>query len=223
MARNRNPLNVIIADNQYLVTSSLQSILQNKKQYFVNKIVTDKNEFLKALRAEYGSIFIADVSLIGFENITEIRTIKNEAPGLSILIIANSVSKNELLELHNIGINNVILKTTGKEELFHAIEATAKGRKYYSKDIKKHLLELPERKNINDEADKHLIYSEIEIVRLISNGYTSREIAQHKKINCNTVMSHRKNIFRKLKVNNTSELLIYAIKAHVIDTIEYYI
>ena len=69
----------------------------------------------------------------------------------------------------------------------------------------------------------HLTPSEIEIVRLIADGLTTKEIAVRKNISFHTVMTHRKNIFRKLDVNNTSELIKYAMKANIIGDIEYYI
>ena len=65
--------------------------------------------------------------------------------------------------------------------------------------------------------------SEIEIVKMIANGLTTKEIASKRNISHHTVNTHRKNIFRKLEVTNASELIILAIKSGWIDNIEYYI
>jgi DNA-binding NarL/FixJ family response regulator len=73
------------------------------------------------------------------------------------------------------------------------------------------------------EEPTHLTSSEIEIVRLISGGVTTKEIANQKNISFHTVNTHRKNIFRKMGVTNASELIIQAIKAGWIDNIEYFI
>ena len=73
------------------------------------------------------------------------------------------------------------------------------------------------------EEPKNLTASEIEIVKLIADGKTTKEIAAHKSISIHTVNTHRKNIFRKLGVTNVSELIIQAIKAGWINNIEYFI
>jgi DNA-binding NarL/FixJ family response regulator len=186
-------------------------------------VVTNKCDLLKALKTELASMLIVDFAQIDFDSFFDLKKIKKDYPCLSILVLTNSVSKNELIELNNMGIHNIIFKTADKDELFSALEATTKGKKYYSEDILEMLFELSNRKNIINETDRQLTCSEIEIVRLIADGYTTKEIALHKHISFHTVMSHRKNIFRKPGVNSVSELLMYAIKAGMIDTIEYHI
>ena len=78
----------------------------------------------------------------------------------------------------------------------------------------------------NDKKVQESVYltsSEIEIVRMIAKGMTTKEIARQKYISFHTVMTHRRNILRKLDVSNASELILYAISAGLIDTIEYHI
>jgi len=110
----------------------------------------------------------------------------------------------------------------GKEELFEALEATLKAKKYFSNELLDLLFESTEKKNQADESGQ-LTISEIEIVRLIADGLTTKEIASRKFISFHTVISHRKNIFRKLGVTSISELIMYSIKAGWINTIEYHI
>lgn len=218
-----NSINVIIADNQYLITTSLKTIFQEEKQYLVKQVVTNKSDLLEALKTELASMLIIDFAQIDFDSFSDLKDIKKEYPCLNIFVLTNSVNKTELAELNNIGINNIIFKTADKDELFTALEATAKGKKYFSDDILEMLLESSERKNTPSEPEKQLTCSEIEIVRLIADGYTTKEIALRKNISFHTVMSHRKNIFRKLGVNSASEVVMYAVKAGMIGTIEYHI
>ena len=194
----------------------------NSGDFTVCKVVTEKNELIKALKQEDISLVILDHALIDIGSISELREIKSSFPDLKILVISNAVSKGELVELNSAGINNIILKTAGKEELFEALEATLKGKKYYSNELLDLLFESTEKKNQADESGQ-LTISEIEIVRLIADGLTTKEIASRKFISFHTVISHRKNIFRKLGVNSISELIMYSIKAGWINTIEYHI
>jgi len=126
------------------------------------------------------------------------------------------------LELNNLGINNIILKTAGREEILEALAATLKGKKYYSNELLDLLFDPGEKKSTNEETGQ-LTVSEMEIVRLIAEGLTTKEIAARKYISFHTVITHRKNIFRKLGVSSVSELIMYALKSGWINLIEYHI
>ncbi len=214
--------NILIADAQYLITESLKIILKNNEDFMVRAVVYNQYDLQKVLRAEAISLLILDFSLLDFESFSDLKEIKKEFPQLHILILTNTVNKNELIEYNNIGIKNILFKTADKEELFTAVEATLKGKPYYSGDLLDMLFELNEKKFSTDETGQ-LTSSEIEIVKLVAEGLTTKEIAVRKHISFHTVATHRKNIFRKLGVTNASELLMYAIKAGIIDTIEYHI
>jgi len=215
-------LNILIADSQFLITESLKLILQSEGRFNVIRVVTEKSELINVLKLENISLLILDHSLININSISELKEIKSSFRDLKVLVISNSLSKTELIELNSAGINDIILKTAGKEELFEAIDSTLKGKKYYSDELLDLLFEVNEKKNPGEETGQ-LTVSEIEIVRLISEGLTTKEIATRKFISFHTVISHRKNIFRKLSVTSISELIMYSIKAGWINTIEYHI
>ncbi len=216
------PVRVLIADSQFLITESLKHILNSEGLFSAGTTVTGKNEIIKALKQEEISILIIDPSLIDLNTISEIKEIKSSFPHLKILVLTNSVNKPDLHELNAIGITNVILKTAEREEIFEAVNATLKGKKYYSNELLEILLEVNEKKSTGDDGGQ-LTYSEMEIVRLISEGLTTKEIASRKFISFHTVITHRKNIFRKLGVSSVSELLMYAIKSGWINMVEYHI
>lgn len=117
------PIKILIADSQYLITESLKFILQNGRNFNVVKVVTEKSELIKVLKAENISLLILDHSLIDINSISELKEIKSSFPDLKVLVISNNFSKAELIELNSAGINNIILKTAGKEELFEAIDS----------------------------------------------------------------------------------------------------
>ena len=222
MNKSEKSLQVLIADSQFLITESLKFILQNDGRFFVNKVVTEKNDLINTLKLEKASLLIIDPSLIDFVSFAELKEIKSSFPDLKLLVITNSLSKKELHELNNIGVTNILLKTAGKEEITEALNAAIKGKKYYSNELLDLLFETNEKKKSGEETGQ-LTISEIEIVRLISDGLTTKEIASRKFISFHTVISHRKNIFRKLGVTSVSELIMYAIKAGWINMIEYHI
>jgi DNA-binding NarL/FixJ family response regulator len=211
---------LLIADSQFLITESLKSLLQRDGRFNVIRVVTEKCELLKELTEQNISLLILDHLLTDISGISEVKEIKNSFPNLKVLIISNNISKTELRELNSAGITNIILKTADKEELFEAMEATLKGKKYYSDELLDLLFEINEKKSTGDEPVQ-LTISELEIVKLISEGLTTKEIAARKFISFHTVISHRKNIFRKLGVTSISELIMYSLKAGWLDVIEY--
>jgi DNA-binding NarL/FixJ family response regulator len=216
------PDKVIIADSQFLITESLKVIVEADCNLEVYGIIWDKTELLKALQSESVSLLVVDPFLTDFSGISELKELKVQFRNLKILVLTNCVTRSELHELNSAGIVNVLLKTEGKEEVISAISATMKSRKYYSNELLGLLFDQGE-KHVSGTDTFQLTNSEIEIVRLISEGFTTKEIASRKFISFHTVISHRKNIFRKLSVTSVSELIMVAIRYGLINTIEYHI
>ncbi len=221
MAHNIDKIKVIIADSHFLITRSLQIILNETGLYNVIGVATSLSELNTLLKNE-ATVLITDFATIDYNGLDGLAQVLNSNKLVSVLVLTNNLDKNDINALHKIGIKNVAYKSTDQEELLMAVEATHLKRKYYSEDIFELLIEDGNQK-VKTEENSPLTNSEMDIVRFITDGLTTKEIALRKNISFYTVMSHRKNIFRKLKINSSSELIIYAIKAGWIDNIEYYI
>jgi DNA-binding NarL/FixJ family response regulator len=213
---------VIIADAQFLVAEALKSLIRSDNRYFFSGIANTQNDLHKLLQIKQVDLLITDFANLDYESIDDLKSIRQEYPQLSILVLTNTLSKSEFGALNRSGIKNIIYKSADKDEIFSAIEATVKCKKFYSDEILDQFLDLNETKYAPEEP-KYLTDSEIEIVNLIVDGLTTKEIALRRNISYHTVNTHRKNIFRKLEVTNASELIMHAIKAGWINNIEYYI
>jgi DNA-binding NarL/FixJ family response regulator len=213
---------VLIADSQFLVAETLRNLILNDERYSLAGVVGSRAELFNLIGSHRDSILITDIATIDYHDIDDLLILKELYPQIKVLVLTNSVSKNEFLWLSKIGVKNIAYKNVDKEELLSAIQATIKGKKFYSDEILDLYLELGENK-FTPEEPKALTLSEIEIVRMIANGLTTKEIATKRIISNHTVSTHRKNIFKKIGVSNASELIIHAIKAGWIDNIEYYI
>ncbi len=216
---NKNYLNhsVVLADRQFLTREALQALLAPLYRTFYT--VTTKAGLQQYLQKEPISLIITDYILLDFDSVSDLGEVRKKYPETGIIVLTNAVTHITIKELNDAGIKNIILKTDDREEIFHAIDAALKGKKYYSGDV----LDILLNKETPLEDARILTSSEIEIVRMISGGLSTKEIAVKKHISFHTVMTHRKNIFRKLGVSNSPELLMYAIKAGLIDNIEYHI
>jgi DNA-binding NarL/FixJ family response regulator len=220
MSTPKKSVSVIIADGQFLIKESLKAILTDEGSFNIVAVHTGKNDIIKALNNNEVSILIIDPYFIDLNSVSEIKEFKEGFPKLNFLVLTNNISKAELHELNNLGITNILLKTADKEEIFEALNAVVKGKKYYSNELLEILFDPNEKKNSGEETGQ-LTTSEVDIVRLISEGLTTKEIAARKFISFHTVITHRKNIFRKLGVSSVSELLMYAIKSGWINMLEY--
>lgn len=219
---NRKKSSVIIAGAQFLITEGLRALLNTEESFSVEAVVGNNQELETALKNTKPDLLIIDCSLNHNFGIDFLIQVKKENIDLPILILSNPLLKNDLVKITNAGFRNIIFTTSAREEILTAIQFTLKEKKYISEEILDLLLDSSESKSSNEKQPR-LTTSEIEIVKLVANGMTAKEIAVKRNLSIHTVNTHRKNIFRKLAVTNVSELIMVAIKAGWIDNIEYYI
>ncbi len=216
-------LSVVICDNQLLTYIGITSILS---QYYNDGIIFNeaktKDELINMLQTNNHDALILDYDFIDFENISDIESLRKCFPKISILVITANQNPESIIKVLDAGITNYILKTCDENELIEAFRSTLEGRKYFSSKVLDVLLHKNSSFRKKKEPGK-LTAAEIEIVRLITQGLTTKEIASQKNLSFHTIITHRKNIFRKLAITNTSELHMYAMRNGIIDTTEYYI
>jgi DNA-binding NarL/FixJ family response regulator len=222
MINDRKITNILIADSQFLIVEALKSLLCSTERFIVAGVANNSFELMREIESIKEGILVIDPFSIDIDNFVEFNKQIQKYPGFRTLILTNSVSKTDFIELSRVGVKNILCKTIDSEELFLALDLCLKDKKHYSSEILDLMMEMNANKQ-SFEENKSLTSSELEIVRLISQGFTTKEIAQRKHVSFHTVNTHRKNIFRKLEVSNASELVMLAIKSGWIDTIEYYI
>jgi len=213
--------NVVIADSQYLILEALSAVVGQNTGYQARGIARSQDELLACLEKIKSGLLIIDSSGLGISS-REIDHIKQQYPSFTWLILTDILTKAEFDDLIKSGIRNIAYKNIEKQELLNALESTRDGKKFFSDEVLDLALESNERRPISD-TPVNLTSSETDIVRLIANGMTTKEIASKRHISHHTVNTHRKNIFRKMEVSNSSELILRAIKAGLIDNIEYFI
>jgi DNA-binding NarL/FixJ family response regulator len=216
-----NPCNIIVADSQFLVIQALKSLIKGEERLNLSGIALNQNELHALLMEVQRGLLIVDFVNIDFQGIDDLRLIRQNYPQIAVLVLTNSLNTVEFASLSKNGIRNILYKNATKEELLEAFYKTLKGEDFYSEEISR----LSGYQNLtrSDSELQPLTASEIEIVRLIADGLTTRKIASFKSISHHTVNTHRRNIFRKVEVSNVNELILHAIKSGWIDNVEYYI
>ena len=214
-------INVLFADNQFLIREGVVAFLKRTGNYTI-KTVGTKDELLKSTQDTSIDLVIVNDSFIGKNSATKIAELKRRNPHLHFLLLTNGMSYSEIADFSISGIYNIITKTSDKDVFLKAIDFALKDKIFYSDDLLELLLDHSKSK-ISNVQNTNLTLTQIEIVKCIVLGWSTKDIAAKKQISYHTVVSHKKNIFRKLGINACSELIVYAIKNGLVDTIEYHI
>lgn len=213
-------LKILIADSQFLIVESLVHLLEDEKKYILCGIADNRYALIKLLQLNPPDLLITDFNLIDYDSPDDLKSLTKDNKNFSVLILTNQLTQGELGKLLKSDFKNISLKTDERKDLLLSIEMAVKKKKYFSDQILDMLLELSEDCN-KPAGSSGLTQSETEIVKLIADGYTTKEIAEKKHISVHTVMTHRKNIFRKLEVNSISELTKFAIRNGLTDILDY--
>lgn len=146
------------------------------------------------------------------------RKVRTLYPQINILILSAETSEEVLLNLVETGIQGFISKESVQDELYTAIDAIMQGEQYFGKDIDSLLTSLMSEAHCNERLRAKSIFSERELVviELCSEGYPTKIISDKMGISPRTVDAHKANIFAKLGVTNTVEMVRYAIKHRLV-------
>jgi DNA-binding NarL/FixJ family response regulator len=208
---------ILITDTQYLTNHALKDLLTSHGHAV--QVATTRDDLLAHLQSRSVRLIITDYVMFDFMSVSDLVEIRKSAPDTPVLIMTGVINQMQIKDLNNAGVRNISLKTDNREELLQSVDAALKGKKHYSDAV----LDILLKKDATVEVAGPLTKSEIDIVRQIASGLTTKEIAARKQISFHTVMTHRKNIFRKLGVSSSPELVMYAIKSGLIENIEYHI
>lgn|ERR1035437_4395296 len=215
--------NIIIADNQDISNAGWHYILKSQPDISQIHDATEKKELL-ALLSEYpDSIVILDYTLFDFESVNELLILEVRFEKAEWILFSDELSDEFLRTLlYNTHSFSVLMKDCTKEEIGSAFKEALKGYRYICNHVSNLLLDI--NKNFQSlNARQILTITEQEILKEMALGKTTKEIASHRNVSVHTIMTHRKNIFRKIEVNNVHEATKYAMRAGIVDLAEYYI
>ncbi len=184
------------------------------------KYTEDKAGLMEALKRSGGAVVIIDYTLFDVNDLDELCIIGERFPGSSWLLFSEDLSldfvKGITVRSHQFGI---VTKDSTLAEIREAIDCALNHRRFICQAVVERLLAAD-----NAVEEKvNLTKTETEILKEIALGLTTKEIAEKRFSSFHTVNTHRKNIFRKLGVNNAHEATKYALRSGLVDSAEYYI
>lgn len=209
-------IKVVIAEPRYLVRMGLKHILQRNKSLQIVGECENTGELVSALKVHYPDVVLMDYNGSNQINIEDITRIKSVSPLTSVMIISEDRSKTNIHKVLDLGASGFITKECSKEEINNAILAASRSEKFFCNKILDVILEKDQ-----EEQDENCDYTdltprEVEIVKMVTEGLSAKEISEELSISTHTVYTHRKNIMKKLGIKNSSELVLYAVNTGLV-------
>jgi len=218
---------LIIADKQPLTAAGIRFLAEKSGNFDKTIEVADKRELHQTLEKICDELIevVLDFDLFDFENLDEFTAFSKLFENAHFLFIGEHFTEEVIHSIAEELSANIILKSTDLEELSIALSLTIRGRRYIHSEILDLLMSNNTTTTVIKTAtmNSQLTHTEKEIVSLIAQGKTTKEVASIRNLSYHTVVTHRKNIFRKLEINSVYELTRYAMRMGLIDLTEYYI
>jgi len=207
---------ILIADDHGVVRGGLRLLLERQPGMEVVAEAADGVDALEAALAERPDVAILDVSMPRLTGLQVTREIKAHAPEVSVLMLSMHDDERYVFEALKAGASGYVLKREADVDLVDAVHAVGRGEPFLTNAATETLI----REWMSDETagpSEPLTHREQEVLKLIAEAHTNREIGEILHLSEKTVESHRGNILRKLGMRDRVELVRYAIRRGLVE------
>ncbi|SHE55164.1 transcriptional regulator [Bacteroides luti] len=210
----------VIADNQDITKAGILFLLGGLKDVGNITEANNRAELIKELRTSPEAIVILDYTLFDFAGADELLILNERFPKISWILFSDELSEEFVKRvLYSSQSFSFVMKDNSKEEITSALQCAMRKERFICNHVSNMLIG----KQTQAPIENILTNTEKIILKEIALGKTTKEIAAERNLSFHTINSHRKNIFRKLEVNNVHEATKYAMRAGIVDMAEYYI
>jgi DNA-binding NarL/FixJ family response regulator len=212
-------IKVAIVDDHQIVRDGIKAMLLLSKNIKVIGEAADYLGLTKVLEKEIPEILVLDISMPGKSGIEITRELSESHPSIKILILSANTDEDSIIEAIKAGAKGFLPKDTPRDEFFEAINLVHSNEGYFGEKLSKiiyksYIQHVKTGKNTNVEPS--ISERETEIINLLADGLSCKEIADTLFISPRTVESHKANILEKLNLKNNIELVKYAIKQGIV-------
>lgn len=209
-----NPYKIILADDHVMFRQGVKKIIDESKEVVVIGEAADGAELLEILSERTPDMVVADISMPNIDGVEATRKIKHHYPQVKILILSMHKEKEYLYQALSAGADGYLLKEDTASDIFSATETIRKGSCYlsplFSSEVAEDLMAYYRGDSLL--ASDALTNREREVLKLVAEGKSSKEIADILYISPRTVQHHRENITKKLNAVSIADLVKYAIR-----------
>jgi two-component system NarL family response regulator len=207
-------IRILIVDDHEVVRAGLALVLRQESDFEIVGEAQNGKEALHKARQLKPDLVLLDWKMPEMDGVDVARTIRQQIPGIRILVLSGAPVEDAVLDNLELGIDGFVHKAISPSSLILAIRVVASGQPYIAPEVTRALLE---RAHMGEEED-HISLSdrELDVLRLMSTPGTYRQIGEQLSISEETVRTHAKNILAKLKQPNRTQAVIAGIRANLI-------
>lgn len=209
----------ILADNQDLTRYAFEAIIRKDERNVIHRS-TDKAGLMQLLKENENSVVVLDYTLYDFIDVEQLLIISERFAMTSWVLVSDELTETFLRQvIYSSHAFSIVFKDSPLKDIRDALQSASHGQRYVSQRVMEQLLS----KQSKEKNKGVLTATEMEIIKAIAQGKTTKEIAEERFSSIYTITTHRKNIFRKLEVNTAHEAIKYAIRAGWVHPSEFYI
>jgi two-component system, NarL family, response regulator NreC len=212
-------IRILLADDHVVMRRGIRALLERRPEFQVVAEAGDGREALQLTEAHSPHVVVADIAMPNLNGIEAARQIALRWPQTAIVILSMHSDESYVLRALKAGARGYLLKDSPESDLIQAILAVHAGKAFFSPAISKMLVEDYMRQLQQRGADDSyelLTSREREILQLLAEGKSNKDVAAMLNLSLHTVETHRSNILQKLNLHGTPELILYAIRKGVI-------
>lgn len=208
----------ILADNRELTRFALENLIR-QKEGMVYK-TSNKAGLVELLKEHENAIVLLDYTLFDFADVDQLLIVGERFALAQWILISEDLTPAFLRRVvYSSHQFSIVFKDEPLSSVREALQAASNHKRFFSQKALETIISQQE----EEESPSILTETEIEIVKAIAQGKTTKVIAEERFSSIHTINTHRKNIFRKLKINTAHEVVKYALRAGLIDSSEFYI
>jgi len=214
------PIRVVLADDHTLVRAGIRALLQNLVGIQVVAEASDGHEALDLIDTHQPDVVLMDIAMPGLNGLEATARVAHARPQVSVLILSMHATEEYVMQALHAGASGYLLKSAVTTELELAIRAVARGETYLSLAISKQVIAEYLRRIRGHEAGppcapslyQLLTVRQREVMQLIAEGHTTKEIAQRLQVSVKTVETHRTQLMQRLDIHDVAGLVRYAMR-----------
>ena len=200
-------ITIIIFDDHNLVAEMWSELINSDERFSVIAICNDTStKSIELVKSKKPDVVIMDINIQPISGIDATKLVRKESPGSKIIGVSMHNQPSFAKRMMKNGATGYVTKSSNRNEMFDAITAVSSGQKYICKEIQENL---SKQLLVDDDAPdiSKLSEREIDVLKHIKDGLSSKEIAEKLFLSARTVEVHRSNILKKLNLKNTASLL----------------
>ena len=210
---------ILIADDHALIRSGLRTLLAHEPSFEVVAEAADGQQAVEAAQRESPQVAILDIGMPNLNGIEAARRISASVRDVQLVMLTVYSDEAYLVNALRVGARGYVLKSSAESEIVDAVRAVSQGKAFFSPKVSRLLADdyrrFLEQQQVDDSYDS-LTDRERQILQLLAEGHSNKDVATILNLSPTTVICHRQHIFQKLNLHNLSDLILYAIRKSVI-------